>query len=346
MSSRATNTETEPRIFDGKMKMTAYILAAIIMGTLPGLEDFLDDDRQLKDLWLGMLLTPLFLTAIFPLVGIVVRFCWKFFGRWFRNKKTGTSVISIALCLLVPVLVMSIAPGTFGNALWPEGINTLLFMAITLTVEGFELVLVQRQQLERQNYRLLKAHGEAKYQALINQINPHFLFNSLNALSHLVHKDADKAEHFIEELSRIYRYILQLNETFLVPLRQEVEFIESYLFLQKIRFRDNLDMRINLNPRTLDKCVPPLTLELLVENAVKHNEVSESHPLVVELYAQGNTLIVENRIRLREDYRSDTTKIGLKNLMEKFEILDEKLPEFITENGKFIAKIPLFDPEI
>lgn len=179
----------------------------------------------------------------------------------------------------------------------------------------------------------------AKYESLKNQVNPHFLFNSLNALSLLVYDDQAKAVEFIRKLSQVYRYVLDKKDLELVPLEAELGFLENYLFLQQIRFGDSL--KLNLNIDSKEGMIPPVALQILLENAIKHNIVSESKPLTVEVEVKNFYCTVSNNIQ--EKLEKDSTGIGLDNLKSRYKFLSEKEVEILRENNLFIVKIPVLN---
>lgn len=170
-----------------------------------------------------------------------------------------------------------------------------------------------------------------KYEALRNQINPHFLFNSFNVLTDLVYEDQDMAARFIQQLSEIYRYVLDSRDKELVSLKEELTFIDSYLFLLKIRFEDKLVVENELqdlaagelttvsskNLPLAEQMIVPMSLQLLIENAVKHNEVSTAQPLKVVLRQEGDRLVVWNSLCLK-NVGEDSKKTGLKNIKDQY----------------------------
>ncbi len=201
----------------------------------------------------------------------------------------------------------------------------------------------------RRRSRQMQSRSEAlEKQQLINeidllktQVNPHFLFNSLSILSSLVHKNAELSEQFIEQLARSYRYILEQKDQRLVSLRTELEFIRSYAFLLQIRFENKFDLRINLEGASLDQYrIAPLTLQLLIENAVKHNRMSVQEPLIVEVYLEKEYLIVKNQLRLRPK-REASTGAGLNNIINRYELLTDRSVWAGECEDDFIVKIPL-----
>ena len=188
-----------------------------------------------------------------------------------------------------------------------------------------------------------KAHILSQFETLKNQVNPHFLFNSLNALSSLVHEDPDLAEQFISKLTRVYRYVLDLKEEDVVQLSEEINFVENYFFLQQIRFGNSLQLYIQLSSDSSYKKIPPLTLQILVENAIKHNIASREQPLRVELFSEGDDLlVVRNNYQKRQD-GVESTGLGLANLRARYKFLSERQPEFYLQNDHYIAKVPLLD---
>ncbi len=172
-------------------------------------------------------------------------------------------------------------------------------------------------------------------------MNPHFLFNSLNALSSLVYEDQDKAVEFIRKLAQVYRYVLDKKEEEVVPIADEVSFLENFVFLQKIRFGDNLEFKLSL--RNEVGYLPPLALQLLVENAIKHNVISDSHKLTVEVEIDQEYCVVSNNIK--EKLAKDSTGIGLTNLRERYKYLSGKKIILLNNESKFEVKIPILEFE-
>lgn len=205
--------------------------------------------------------------------------------------------------------------------------------AIYYYVNRYKNVQLEAEILKKQN-------AEARFEALKNQISPHFLFNSFNVLSSLVYKDADTASKFIEQLSGVYRYLLNNQESRVVKLREELSFIDSYIFLLKIRFKNNLIIINSIDESLNDSYIAPVTLQLLIENAIKHNVVSRAEPLTIKLYNDTTHIIVENNIQLKE-VKENSTNIGLKNLKERYNYLSGKDTLSVLSNGFFAVKIPL-----
>jgi len=178
-----------------------------------------------------------------------------------------------------------------------------------------------------------------KYESLRNQINPHFLFNSLNVLSDLVYDDQALAVKFIRQMSDLFRYVLDSRDKELVPLKDELAFIESYTFMLKTRFEEKLSINIDVEPRPDDYLVP-MTLQLLIENAVKHNEVSEAFPLCINIRRNEDSLEVENNLQPKK--AGDTsTKTGLKNIIQQYAFFSERHIKIISTDEHYTVRVPI-----
>jgi two-component system, LytTR family, sensor kinase len=187
--------------------------------------------------------------------------------------------------------------------------------------------------------RFRKENAEYQFEMLKLQLNPHFLFNSLNTLSSLVHSDPLKAAEFIHRLSDVYRYVLDNRNKELVSLREEMEFIRSFSFLQGLRFQGMIDFRFEIGEELLDRQVAPMTLQLLIENAVKHNVVSSKNPLDIVISAENDNLIVKNNLQFKEELSG--TGVGLKNISSRYAFLTDRKVEIIKEDNMFKVIIPL-----
>lgn len=190
------------------------------------------------------------------------------------------------------------------------------------------------------NRQLQKENAVLKYRQLKSQINPHFLFNSLNVLVSLINKDSGLAVKYTKKLSAVYRYVLTRDEQDTVTVGEEVEFIGNYISILKTRFDAGLEFRFDIRPADMSRSVPPMSLQLLVENAVKHNAVSPENPLMINISSDGNCLCVSNGISPRLS-RSEGTGVGLKNLSNKYAILAGRDISVSDDGNVFSVKLPL-----
>jgi len=213
-----------------------------------------------------------------------------------------------------------------------------IFISLIFTAVGF--FKAWRQELI--NSSELKVEMMAyKYESLRNQINPHFLFNSFNVLSDLVYADQSMAVKFINQLSDLFRYVLDSRDKELVPLHDELAFMHSYIYLLKTRFEDKLDLKIDLETAP-NELIVPMTLQLLVENAVKHNEVSEAYPLQISIRRNDGFLEVENSLRVKR-VGDDSKNTGLKNISQQFSYFTDRQIEINETNGKFLVRVPILN---
>lgn len=177
-----------------------------------------------------------------------------------------------------------------------------------------------------------------QYKALKNQVNPHFLFNSLSTLSTLVYKDQDVAAKFIKQLSEIYRYVLEHENNEVVSVKAEMEYVQKYLYLQKIRHGDHLIVEIELNDCDEKKLIPS-SVQMLVENSIKHNVVSQDDPLTIRIQNNPDYIVVKNNLQKKSSL-GDTGGIGLENLKARYGFLSE-MPIIVEEGSEdFIVKLP------
>lgn len=186
--------------------------------------------------------------------------------------------------------------------------------------------------------RYEKESAVARYESLKNQVNPHFLFNTLNALTNLVHEDPDKAVKFIKQLSEVYRHVLATHDREVITLAEERKFLDAYLYLQQIRFGQKLKLSIQLDG--VDSLVPPLVLQMLVENAIKHNVVSEEDPLEIRAYVRDGYIVVENDVNRKDVLPDESAGIGLDNIVKRYSFLTDRAVEVI-HHPRFIVRLPV-----
>jgi sensor histidine kinase YesM len=193
--------------------------------------------------------------------------------------------------------------------------------------------------LQIQTVKLERKRIDLQLDALKSQLSPHFLFNSFNTISSLIYKDVNKAEIFIRRLSKMYHYTLDSYQIKLISFEKELEFVKSYIYLQETRFEKMFKCKIDLPSSINNTKVPPLALQMLIENAVKHNLMSEKTPLNVNITFEDDYISVENNIT-EEPRKVPSFKIGLNNISARYQLLSNK--EIIIVNGQsFIVKIPV-----
>jgi sensor histidine kinase YesM len=278
----------------------------------------------------------------------------RFIIRKFPSlKDTGKR---IAAKLLVYLLVM--APSTlviiliyhsfhlFGYTTSWEDIRLFLFTGFVVNIifetlwEVMYMLDKFRESLHEQEL-LKKMSTEQEFENLKNQVNPHFLFNCFNTLSSLITENPPKAEEFLNELSKVYRYLLNSNETGVSTVAEETRFIESYYRLLKTRHGDGLHMQISIDRKYESYLLPSLSLQLLVENAVKHNVLGKSKPLNIEIFTTpASQLVVNNNLQRRHQHNW-SSGIGLSNIKSKYKLMDEEGFQVIEGENHFMVVLPL-----
>lgn len=205
----------------------------------------------------------------------------------------------------------------------------------TISLDDYELFSDMYFKLKKENIL-------AQYEAIKNQVNPHFLFNCLNVLSNLVHIDQHLAEKFIDELAKVYRYVLEQKNNELVFIKTEIDFVKSYFFLLKIRFEDKIQLNIDLSEDILNSHTIPLALQILLENAFKHNTYSKSKLLIIDIYSEDNQyLVMRNTLQPKEVLAGQSTKVGQSNIVNRFKFISDKAVVFATDEKYYYAKLPI-----
>lgn len=215
-------------------------------------------------------------------------------------------------------------------------IITIVNQAVYETESSFRRIRIS--QLESEQFK--KEQLQTQFDSLKEQVNPHFLFNSLNSLSSLIATDPDKAEEFVEELSRVYRYLLRSNEEQLTTVQKEIDFISSYNLLLKTRFGDGFRPEIIIPEQFLGCLLPPMTLQLLIENAVKHNIVDPDMPLTVRVFIEKESLVVSNNLQ-KKNRMVVSNKVGLSNIIAKYRLLNYPDIEVSETTKEFRVVLPL-----
>lgn len=211
----------------------------------------------------------------------------------------------------------------------------------TYTLKKRNKVLEEdKARLQLQNERMEKENILSQFSILKNQINPHFLFNSMNILAAIIPDSPEKAVAFTTRFAKLYRKVLELRDQLIIPLQQELEFVDSFLFLQKMRFEDSLIVNYDIEDRHKQSCLPPFALQLLVENAIKHNIVSEDRPLSIDIFTKDDSLHVSNNLQLRGSVE-DSTGIGLANLCARYAMIAKQQIFSGTEEGRYLTRLPL-----
>jgi two-component system, LytTR family, sensor kinase len=209
------------------------------------------------------------------------------------------------------------------------------------TLFEVEYILNKYKETAAEKEMLEKLHLDQEFEQLKQKVNPHFLFNCFNTLSSLITEDKNKAEKFLDELSKVYRYLLQNNEEGLSTLQHEMKFIQNYFQLLKTRHGDAVQLQVNIDEQFNDFQLPSLSLQMLVENVVKHNSLSKNAPLVINIFTSSdNTLAVTNNLQ-RRSVPAPSNKVGLENIKSKYGLLKHKGFTVMDDEKNFTVVLPL-----
>ena len=219
--------------------------------------------------------------------------------------------------------------------------GSLLFSVFIIGVQEAVYYFVRLSKSEKEAEELKKENLQTQLDSLKQQVNPHFLFNSLNTLSYLIGEDTERAEDFLNELCKVYRYLLRSNEHELTDLHTELQFIRSYFHLLKTRYGDNLRLTVAIDPPYETYLLPSLTLQLLIENAVKHNVIEKTQPLIVEVTTQPDGLLTVKNNLQKKPQQLPSTRVGLRNIATKFRLLDQGDILVRETEDEFSVTIPL-----
>jgi sensor histidine kinase YesM len=274
-------------------------------------------DQKLPWLYfpLKRLIVQFLVTIVFSMVLIVVAILIT--GFFWKQKITSAYFMETGYFMAKVAFLFVFAGSLISNAI--------------LFFKNWKEAAVQQEKLKREQLAL-------QYETLKSQVNPHFLFNNLNSLTSLISSNPDKAIEFVKRLSEVYRYVLDQKDQELVALETELKFLESYIFLQKIRFETNLDVQINVSAKNFK--VIPLSVQMLVENAIKHNEISDKKPLQIRIYTTNDQhLVVENQLQKKPG--SEGSGTGIQNISDRYKFFTEKEMTINFNLEHFRVSIPL-----
>lgn len=217
-----------------------------------------------------------------------------------------------------------------------------LILSAVILISLFYWYLTARDKRIKSLQAIQKEKIESQYEILKNQVNPHFLFNSFNTLITVIEDDKKTAVEYVNKLSDFFRNLLSYQEKDIISIREEMELVENYIFLQQKRYGNNFKVNIDLPSLVLEKYyIPPMGIQILLENCLKHNAVSRETPLVVDIYQENyEYLVVRNNIN-EKVIKDPSTGIGLQNLKNRFQLLNQQVIKVTNENGFFIVKLPL-----
>ncbi|WP_042722860.1 2TM domain-containing protein [Flavobacterium sp. B17] len=224
-------------------------------------------------------------------------------------------------------------------------INIALLISAFLHAKGFMEELKKTSKKEVVEQKLIAKSANAQFESLKNQLDPHFLFNSLNVLSSLIDENPKQAQKFTASMSKIYRYVLEQKDKELVTVEDELEFAKTYCELLKTRFEDSVGFVFDVKKEDYRKFVVPLSLQLLLENCIKHNFATSSKPLLIKIFSENDTLCIENNLQIREQIK-ESSGIGLSNIVQRYSLLTKKNVFIEKSEDYFKVKLPVISSKL
>ncbi len=261
----------------------------------------------------------------------------------------GATVITlIGLFITRALTVTYFNDKTFDEFLANESFKNYQFgLWITLTIVVVFHVIYNYNRYQKQKIKeqkVIAGTARAKFDALKNQLDPHFLFNSLNVLTSLIEENPDNAQKFTTSLSKIYRYVLEQKNKDLVTVSEELKFAKTYMSLLQMRFEDAIKFSISETISNQELKIVPLSLQLLLENAVKHNVITADNPLIIRIYEDDGYLVVENNTNPKASLEK-STKVGLKNISQRYSLITRQAVDIIKDHQSFKVRLPLLNQE-
>lgn len=281
-----------------------------------------------------------------------IRFLIIFFRRKFPSypqmaKRLGYTFLAVIPVYTVINQTMGYVHKKVGVGAEIEGVteldynvvSILLILLIATLYESIWLYTKWKESIVAQE-TLRREYVQSQLEGLRSQVNPHFLFNSLNTLTYLIPEDADRAVTFVQKMSKVYRYILEIKDQKLVSLEEELKFLEAYIFLLKERFGDNLNVVVEVPKSYYGLHLIPLSLQMLMENVIKHNVISVDKPLNVKLWIEKDQLLVRNNLQ-RKAQTMPSTQVGLENIKHRYSFYTDQAMEVMETSSHFVVGLPL-----
>ena len=320
---------------------------------------FFTNEKSAHNLFLSFLISSIY-SFVFVLGNFYTNSYLNSKYSWIDDTKTriilgiiATLFINIILVLFCNYLNFIILQknnpaqffrGEMGFVNWVI-INIALLVSAIMHAKGFMEEWKKSSRKEVVEQKLIAKSANAQFESLKNQLDPHFLFNSLNVLSALIDENPDQAQRFTASMSKIYRYVLEQKDKELVTVEEEIEFAKVYCNLLETRFEDSVSFEFNVNKNVLHLFVVPLSLQLLLENCIKHNFATSGKPLNIKIFSENGYLFIENNLQYREQVK-ESAGIGLSNIVQRYALLT-KQNVFIEKSAEFFrVKIPILTQKI
>ena len=271
---------------------------------------------------------------------------WLKYGNkrfyWQLSLGVFLSLVIINVSYLIFKLVLTQDPPDNAQMASMNALGILILLP-TISINFGVQFLKNWKNAQLASEQFQKESIKAELETLKNHLDPHFLFNNLNILSSLISKDQKLSQSYLEKFAEVYRIILQSSSEELVELNQELDFISAYMYLLEIRFEDTIQLEIDIKPENRNSYVPPLTLQMLIENAIKHNAISEIRPLKINIECRDRYLVVKNVLQPKKIESRTSSKTGLRNIKRRYSYFTNQPVEVFKNEKSFIVKVPLIN---
>jgi LytS/YehU family sensor histidine kinase len=273
---------------------------------------------------------------------------WKRWGNFRFFTLLFIGLVYLLIVINVTYILLKVAmtadPPTHGQIMVTNVLGACIFIPIfSISFSLHFLKHWRKSELEAE--KIQKANIRTQLNSLKTQLDPHFLFNNLNILSALIDQDTKKSKTFIENFAEVYRSLLRSKSDDLITLKEELEFIDAYIFLIRTRFENHVQFTVNINPSSQGRMLPPLTLQLLIENAIKHNSIDEKNPLAIHLLQMNEDYIIVSNSLNEARVKDNRKGSGLDNIRERYAYFTDKAIRIVKTSSHFEVHIPLLDIE-
>lgn len=301
-------------------------------------------DIYLYTSWIVVVVSLIFLSNRLLTIRLDRKLPWLTYGnsRFYWQLGIGIllSLIIINLSYLILKFTLTQDPPDSAQILAMNVIGIVLLLPTISMNFGIQFLKNWKNaQVSSETFQ--KESIKAELTALKNHLDPHFLFNNLNILSSLISKDKKQSQLYLEKFAEVYRIILQSSSEELVALHQELDFISAYMYLLQIRFEDTIQLNVNIHNEAKNTYLPPLTLQMLIENAIKHNIVTETKPLRIDISVQDDMVVIQNNLQEKTVAEYQSSKSGLKNIERRYAHFSDIPIEVIKTASSYIVKVPL-----
>ncbi|MCF2489463.1 sensor histidine kinase [Dyadobacter sp. CY347] len=326
---------------DGKMRLVGIPLLSLLIPVVIHVENFMQFNVNFL---YNVLISAVITIALWEGNRFIIVKMRRVFPDYSQTEKR---LLSEALLALIYTLVVTLILDELLCKIFLQSKGTMLGFKISiiptllvyLVYEAVYFFEAWKANV-RKTESLMREGVQSQLEVLKNQLDPHFLFNSMNTLAALIDDENTDAQDYLERLSDVYRYVLVSRNKDTVLVEEELAFVDAYVYLNKIRFRDNLLVEKDLSKDTYQQHVTPLSLQMLIENAIKHNVASKENPLKITVREVENYLVISNNI-LEKTVLEKSTRVGLQNIINRYSLLTERRVEISRTDNQFSVKIPL-----